>query len=79
MIDKVEELYKKGFSIGTYSVIDKGKEYYVACVRINGNSKLDWIEGEKELPPRCFSSPSNAITAAIEYCENYKPSKKKKG
>lgn len=74
----IEEWEKKGFRIGIFPVIHLKRHEWTAGVRVGDNDKLTWMPNkDKGCTFSSFISYSNALEAAVKFCENYKPKMKK--
>lgn len=75
----IEEWAEKEFRIGIFPVIHLGRHEWTAGVRIGKEDRMTWLPTKDEgCTFSSFTSYSKALTAALNFCENYKPKKSKR-
>lgn len=78
MIEKIKELEKKGFRIAIFPLMVKKEWYWIAGVYVGNESKAEWVDQKIEGTPKAgYLDYEEALTAAIDYCENYNNKVKK--
>lgn len=76
----IEEWAEKGFRIGIFPVLHLGKHEWTAGVRIGKEDKMTWLSKKDEgCTFSSFTSYSRALEKALNFCENYKPKRKRNG
>ena len=76
----IEEWANKGFRIGIFPVLHLNKHEWTAGVRIGNESKMTWLSKKDEgCTFSSFTSYTNALNAILDFCENYKPKRKRNG
>lgn len=77
MIDIIEHWESKNFRICIIPQFINKKWYWTTGVYVGEDSKANWVDSNNNLPRAAYVTYKEALDAAINYCNNYKKSKKK--
>lgn len=72
MIETIKFWEKKNFRFCIIPQLDRGKWVWTAGVYIGMEKKADWINNFQG-----YETYEEAFDSLVEYCENYKPKKKR--
>jgi hypothetical protein len=73
MIDTIEQWEAKGFRICIFPQQNKGQWLWTAGVYIGNVTTAHWADSNNGLPRAGYLKYSEALDAAVKFCENYKP------
>ena len=74
MLEKIEELAKKGILVSIYPMKLNSVWYWIAGVYINGDTKATWIDSKNNLPKAAYNTYTEAYNAVLDYCAQKKKS-----
>ena len=73
MIETIEQWEAKGFRICIFPQQNKGQWLWTAGVYVGNVTTAHWADSNYGLPRAGYLKYSEALDAAVNFCENYKP------
>ena len=68
LIETINELESKGFRICINPTMLNNKWYWISGVYVNNDRKAIWVDSNNGLPKAAYNSYEDALSAAINYC-----------
>lgn len=78
MENHFDTLAAKGFRIAIFPQRNFRKWLWSCGVYIGDSTKAEWVDKKNDLPRACYLTYEEALSAALDYVEHYKPKKTKK-
>lgn len=73
----IQEWADKGFLIAIFPVVHNTRKEWSSGVMIGSDDKITWLKDKDEgCRFSSFINYDNALNAALNFCENYKPKRK---